>query len=38
MRGADIAARPAEQGMTLVEMLIVLVIIGVMAGAVAMYG
>jgi general secretion pathway protein H len=36
VRGADIAARPSEQGMTLVEMLIVLVIIGVMAGAVAL--
>jgi len=38
MRGADIAMRrrPSEDGMTLIEMMIVLVIIGVMAGAVAL--
>ncbi len=36
MRGADIIGRPSETGMTLVEMLVVLVIIGVMAGAVAL--
>lgn len=36
MRGADIATRPSEAGMTLVEMLVVLAIIGVMAGAVAL--
>jgi general secretion pathway protein H len=37
VRGDDIAARrPDELGMTLIEMMIVLVIIGVMAGAVAL--
>jgi general secretion pathway protein H len=38
MRGAGsfVRRRPSEDGMTLIEMMIVLVIIGVMAGAVAL--
>ena len=36
MGGTGIAARPSEAGMTLIEMLIVLAIIAVMAGAVSL--